>query len=84
MRIFVDTQEEKQKLLEASKHIHDANIDTSIEMVNEIAHLYLSPDQIEVEGSDPMEVSLDTIDLGELSYEQAMQAIRQWKSKLKG
>jgi hypothetical protein len=46
IQINVDTQEEKNQLLEASRHIHDSDIDTDLPMVNFIAHLYLSPDAI--------------------------------------
>ena len=48
IKIIVDTEQEKQELLEASRHIHDADVDTEIEMVNTIAHLYLAPHLIEV------------------------------------
>ena len=48
IKIIVDTEQEKQELIEASRHIHDADIDIEIEMVNTIAHLYLAPFLIEV------------------------------------
>ena len=52
IKFVVSSEKEKQKLLEASKHIHDSrDIDTDIEMVNTIAHLYQAPFLIEVDGS---------------------------------
>ena len=48
IKIIVDTEQEKQELLEASRHIHDADVDTEIKMVNTIAHLYLAPHLIEL------------------------------------
>ena len=44
MKIIVKTEEDKNNLLKASKYIHDLRkLDTSIEMVNTIAHLYHAP-----------------------------------------
>lgn len=48
IRITVDTEEQKQELLQAIYHIHGADIDTDIPMVNELVHLYLNPDLISV------------------------------------
>ena len=48
IKIIVDTEQEKQELLEASRHIHDSDVNTEIPMVNTIAHLYLAPHLIEV------------------------------------
>lgn len=48
IKIIVDTEQEKRELLEASEHIHYADIDTDIPMVNFIAHLYLAPELIKV------------------------------------
>jgi hypothetical protein len=48
VKILVSTEQEKQELLNASEHIHYANIDTDIPMVNVIAHLYQTPFLIEV------------------------------------
>lgn len=48
--ITVDTEEEKQQVLEASLHFHDSNIDTDIPMVNTLAHLYMSPHLVVVTG----------------------------------
>ena len=48
-KIIVDSEEEKQQLLEASRHIHDLrNVDTNMPMVNLICHLYQAPHLIEV------------------------------------
>ena len=49
IRFVVDTEEEKQQLLDASEHIHYCNVDTDIPMVNTLAHLYLAPHLIDVE-----------------------------------
>lgn len=49
IKIIVSTEEEKQQLLEASEHIHYANVDTDLPMVNTIAHLYQAPDLIVVQ-----------------------------------
>ena len=51
IKILVSTEQEKQELLKASEHIHDADIDTDIPMVNTIAHLYQAPFLIEVDDS---------------------------------
>jgi len=39
-RVIAETEEDKQELLKAFKHIHDANIDTEFIAVNQLAHLY--------------------------------------------
>lgn len=49
IKIIVSTEEEKQELLEASSHIHDADVDTDISMVNTLCHLYMAPHLIEVD-----------------------------------
>lgn len=49
IRIIVSTEEEKQQLLEASEHIHDADVDTDIPMVNTLCHLYMAPHLIAVD-----------------------------------
>jgi len=49
IKIIVNSEEEKEELLEASRHIHDSNIDTDLPMVNTIAHLYQAPFLIEVD-----------------------------------
>ena len=47
IKIIVDTEEEKQKLLNESLYIHNrANINT--DLCNTLAHLYTFPDIIEV------------------------------------
>ncbi|MNP89070.1 hypothetical protein D3C85_14680 [compost metagenome] len=48
IRIIVGTMEEKEELLQASRHIHDAEVDTDLPMVNTLCHLYLAPQLIEV------------------------------------
>lgn len=73
-KIIVDSEEAKQELLEASKHIHDSrDIDTSIPTVNALAHLYQAEYLIEVQkymvgdecvrcdGYDPMSMLRDYI-----------------------
>jgi hypothetical protein len=50
IKIIVNTEKEKQEVLEASEHIHDClELDTDIPMVNTIAHLYEAPFLIEVD-----------------------------------
>ena len=49
MRIIVDTEVQKNELIEASRHIHWLDdVNTDIPMVNAICHLYLTPELIEV------------------------------------
>lgn len=49
--IFVDTEQEKFDLLEASEHIHYLEgIDTDIPMVSILAHLYIAPHIIKIRG----------------------------------
>lgn len=51
-KIIVDTEEEKQQFLEASRYIHDfRGIDPNIAGVNDIAHLYAAPQNIEVKAA---------------------------------
>ena len=53
IKIIVSSEKEKTALLEASEHIHDSrDIDTDIEMVNTLAHLYMVPWVIEVQSND--------------------------------
>ena len=52
IKIIVDTKQEKEELIKASRHIHDADVDTTIDMVNTICHLYLAPQLIEVRNDD--------------------------------
>ena len=49
IKIIVNSEEEKEELLEASRHIDDSNIDTDLPIVNTIAHLYQAPFLIEVD-----------------------------------
>ena len=49
---LVDSEEEKQELLDASEHIHWCDINTDIPMVNTLSHLYMAPFLIKVNGID--------------------------------
>lgn len=49
IKIIVSSEKEKIELLEASRHLHDCNVDTDLPMVNTIAHLYKAPFLIEVD-----------------------------------
>lgn len=51
-KIVVGSQVEKDQLIEASRHIHDSDVDTDLPMVNTLAHLYLAPDLIVVADCD--------------------------------
>ncbi len=48
MRIIVDSQELKDRILEESKYVHDQEIENS-DMCNILMHLYMNPDMIEIE-----------------------------------
>ena len=49
VKIVVETEEDKEQLLLASKYIHNLrNIDTDIMGANMLAHLYTDPDLIVV------------------------------------
>jgi len=52
--ITVDTEEEKQQVLEASRHFHDFNIDTDIPMVMILSHLHMAPHLVVVNPSDEL------------------------------
>ena len=39
-KIIAETEEDKKELLEAFRHLHDANIDTDFIAVNQLVHLY--------------------------------------------
>jgi len=39
-RVIAETEEDKQELLKAFKHLHDAYIDTDYIAVNQLVHLY--------------------------------------------
>lgn len=46
------TQQEKEELLQASKHIHDLrDVNPELPMVNTLMHLYLAPFLIEIDSS---------------------------------
>lgn len=50
IKIIVSTEQEKQELLEASKHIHYLrDLDTDIPGANFLAHLYMAPHLIKVD-----------------------------------
>lgn len=56
IKIIVDTEEEKQQVLAASKHIHDSrDIDPDIPMVNTFMHLYQAPHLVEVKEKNSVE-----------------------------
>lgn len=40
-KIIAETEEDKQELLQAFKHLHDAKINTDFITVNQLVHLYL-------------------------------------------
>lgn len=53
-RILVANEQDRQQLLALSKYIHDLReIDTDYQAVNAFAHLYLSPELIQIEGDPP-------------------------------
>ena len=39
-KVIAKTEEDRQELLEAFKHLHDADIDTDYIAVNQLVHLY--------------------------------------------
>ena len=39
-KIIVPTHEDKNELLQATKHLHDCDVDTGFVAVNQIVHLY--------------------------------------------
>ncbi len=49
LKIVVSSDKEKEDLLEASRHIHDSNVDINITMVNLLSHLYITPEIIEID-----------------------------------
>jgi len=49
IKILVSSEREREELLQASKHIHDSDVDTDLPMVNTIAHLYQADWIIEVD-----------------------------------
>jgi len=44
-RIVVPSEQDKQDLLEAFEHIHDSEIDTNFVPVNQLAHVYYTPER---------------------------------------
>lgn len=52
--ITVDTEEEKQEVLEASRHFHDSNIDIDIPMVNTLSHLHMAEHLVVVKPSEEL------------------------------
>ena len=52
VKIVVGTEQDKAELLEGSRHIHYLrDLDTGIPGANLLAHLYMNPSLIEVQGS---------------------------------
>jgi hypothetical protein len=51
-KIIVPTEEDRQEVMKAFKHIHDANIDTEYVTVNQLAHEY-SPLYYDEKKKDP-------------------------------
>lgn len=47
-KIVVPTQEDKDELMKAFRHLHDAEIDTENIAVNQLIHEYLNGDNIVV------------------------------------
>ena len=39
-KVIAETEKDKQELMEAFKHLHDANINTDFIAVNQLVHLY--------------------------------------------
>ena len=74
IKITVDTEEEKQELLTAIYHIHGADIDTDIPMVNELVHLYHNPDLIGVLNhyNEPKFPNVIQLDNGDVVYEDSI------------
>lgn len=47
-KILVPTDEDKEELIKAFKHIHDSDIDTNFVAVNQLVHQYLEDNNIVV------------------------------------
>lgn len=45
-KIIVETEEDRQEIMEAFCHFHYADIDTDFITVNQLAHQYLEPNNI--------------------------------------
>ena len=71
IKITVDTPEQKAELLAALYHIHGADINTDIPMVNEIVHVYNNPDLITVRNpySEPERQVVEELPNGDVIYE---------------
>lgn len=74
IKITVDTEEEKQELLSAIEHIHYADIDTDIPMVNELVHLYHTPERILVVNpyKEPPSHGVTQLDNGDIVYDDSV------------
>jgi len=74
IRITVDTEEEKQELLAAIYHIHGADINTDIPMVNELVHIYHNPKLISVVNryKEPESHNIQILDTGDVIYEDSV------------
>ena len=74
IRITVDTEEQKQELLQAIYHIHGSDINTDIPMVNELVHLYHNTDLISVLNpyNEPKSVNVTELDNGDIVYEDSV------------
>ena len=45
-KIVVPSEQDKNDLLEAFEHVHDSDIDTDFVPVNQLAHIYLTPERM--------------------------------------
>lgn len=74
IRIIVDNEEQKQELLAAIYHIHGADINTYIPMVNELVHLYHNPELISVLNpyKEPKSANVTELDNGDIVYEDSI------------
>ena len=56
MKIFVDSEKDKQELIQASRHIHNSRYELrKLPGLNTLAHLYCNPDIIEVKENQNVE-----------------------------
>lgn len=58
-KIIVETEEDRQEIMEAFCHFHYADIDTDFITVNQLAHQYLEPNNIIVDPALYKELSKD-------------------------
>ena len=74
IKITVDSEEEKQELLTAIYHIHGADINTDIPMVNELVHLYHNPERILVVNpyKEPPSHGVTQLDNGDIVYDDSV------------